>query len=513
MKNDLIKKPNVETEFTHEQIIEMFKCKRDPIYFMKTYMKVINPKLGAVPFLMFPYQERAVDAFLNNRWCSVLAGRQLGKTTVIAAYLLWFACFNFDKYVLVASKDNDAAIDVMDRIRYGYEELPMWLKPGCLYFNRHEIVFDNKSAIKSSATTENTGRGRSIALLMLDELAFVKREIQQAMWTSLAPTLSTGGQCIISSTPNGDQDLFAEIWRESNTNGESKVGANGFFPVRVEWDEHPDRDEQYRRDMIAKIGSDMWEQEYECKFLSSDPMLIKSSIANALVARPVLTEDNGFKFYYNIDPTRMYFVSLDVAEGLGKDYSVIEVFDKATMSQVAEFRSNTTSEAGLYDKLKWILKKILATIDRSGNRPEIYWSFENNSCGKVISTLYYNDDDFPEGADLVTVGAKLGMNTNVSTKKEACLAFKKLIEGYGLMSVSSQDLINEIKNFHQRGSSYEAKKGSTDDSISACLIAVRILIYLATFDEDAFNALYRGQGAEQLTNYEEEELPPMPVLL
>ncbi len=185
------------------------------------------------------------------------------NTTVIAAYLLWFACFRSEKYVLVASKDNDAAIDVMDRIRYGYEELPMWLKPGCIYNNRHEIVFDNDSAIKSSATTEGTGRGRAVSLLMLDELAFVKPDIQTGMWTSLAPTLSTGGQCIISSTPNGDQELFAQLWRDANTYNGEKPGRNGFFPVRVAWDEHPDRDESYRQAMIGKVGELAWKQEYE----------------------------------------------------------------------------------------------------------------------------------------------------------------------------------------------------------------------------------------------------------
>lgn len=243
--------------------MELHRCHEDPLYFMTNYMKVRHPTKGSIPFDMFDYQKRCIEAFVNNRWAIVLAGRQLGKTTVIAAYLLWFACFRSEKYVLVASKDNDAAIDVMDRIRYGYEELPMWLKPGCIYNNRHEIVFDNDSAIKSSATTEGTGRGRAVSLLMLDELAFVKPDIQTGMWTSLAPTLSTGGQCIISSTPNGDQELFAQLWRDANTYNGEKPGRNGFFPVRVAWDEHPDRDESYRQAMIGKVGELAWKQEYE----------------------------------------------------------------------------------------------------------------------------------------------------------------------------------------------------------------------------------------------------------
>lgn len=269
MKNDQIKKPNVQSEYSTDMVMELYRCSQDPLYFMKKYMKVRHPTKGSIPFDMFPYQERCINAFINNRWSIVLAGRQLGKTTVIAAYLLWFACFKSEKYVLVASKDNDAAMDVMDRIRYGYEELPHWLKPGCVYNNRHEIAFDNDSSIKSSATTEGTGRGRSVSLLMLDELAFVKPDIQQGMWTSLAPTLSTGGQCIVSSTPNGDQDLYAQLWRDAMTFSGTKPGHNGFYPVAVAWDEHPDRNEEYRQQMIVKIGELKWKQEYESTVFST----------------------------------------------------------------------------------------------------------------------------------------------------------------------------------------------------------------------------------------------------
>lgn len=253
---------------------------------------------------------------------------------------------------------------------------------------------------------------------------------------------------------------------------------------------------------------------HNCKFLSSDPLLIKSSLLQDLKGRPVITEDNGFKFWYNIDPTRSYLVGVDVAEGIGKDYSVIELFDTKTLCQVAEMRSNNLSEALLYDKLKWLLTKLLAVTNQAGSTPEVQWSFENNSCGKVISTLYYNDENFPAKADLITVGAKLGMNTNSATKKEACAAFKKLVEGNKLFEINSEDLITELKNFHQKGSSFEAKSGATDDSVSACLIITRIVMYLATFDDDAFNKLYRGEApTEQLHNYDEEELPPMPTLL
>lgn len=279
MKNELVKPAHQVQEWTPEQLMETYKCAHDPIYFMKTYMKVMHPKRGAVPFILYDYQEEAIRSFLNNTKTILMMGRQQGKTTVIAAFLLWYAIFNGGaveqaasesddngKYILVASKDNDAAIDVLSRIKYSYTELPMWLKPGAIKFNEHEVVFDNGSTIKSQATTENTGRGRSVSLLMIDELAFVKSEIQQKMWTSLRPTLSTGGKCIISSTPNGDKELFSTLWRKAKA---GVTDDESFTPIFAPWWRHPDRgplgspqaikfEAQYRVD----VGDLMFEQEY-----------------------------------------------------------------------------------------------------------------------------------------------------------------------------------------------------------------------------------------------------------
>lgn len=420
------------------------------------------------------------------------------NTTVIAAYLLWYACFKKNKYILVASKDNDAALDVMDRIRFSYEELPEWIKPGCIYFNKHELAFDNKSTIKSSATTENTGRGRSISLLMLDELAFVKREFQEGMWASLAPTLSTGGKCIISSTPNGDQELFAELWRGS------ECGDNNFARVHAPWDAHPDRDETFKYKMIGNIGELKWKQEYECEFVSSDELLISSLCLQSLKSKTPEIDDKKINWYYPIKSKRNYYIGVDVSEGGGNDYATIEVFDEL-LNQVAEYRSNTIKEAELYDMLKHIITLI---GEKEGN---VLWSFENNACGRVISTLYEKDENFPwDYGELVTIGSKLGMNTNVSTKEEACKDLKRLVESDNGLEINSATLIVELKNYVKKGRSYAAKKGCTDDLISATLIVTRLIKYVSTYDDNVFDALYRnGKINEALV----DEFAPMPMMI
>jgi hypothetical protein len=521
-KNEFIKRPNALTEYTQENLDDLYRCASDPVHFAKKFIMVQHPKKGAIPLNLYDYQVRAIEGFLHNRWCIVKAGRQLGKTTIIAVYLLWFACFNKDKNVLVASKDNSGAMDIMDRIRFAYEELPAWLKPGVKAYNRHSIEFDNGSAIRSVSTTENTGRGKSISLLMLDELAFVRTSIQGAMWTALAPTLSTGGSCIISSTPNGDSELFAQLWREAVSGVKSTMPGDetediqeqedDFFPIDVGWDEHPDRTEKYKATMIKKIGLEKWNQEYECQFLSSDPLLINTLVLSLMKSKLPLYTDKGFYFWKEPDPQKTYILGVDVAEGMEQDFSTIQIIELETLEQIAEYRNNTVKENQLYDAIKYALNKLHSYVDqRTGKRPTIYWSFENNSAGAALGALYYNDEKFPDFAELVNgKETRLGMRTVNKSKVEACRYFKKLIEQTkGGLTINSKMLIFEMKNFIATGAGYQAKRGATDDLICAFLIVLRVMKYLSDYEPEVFDKLYKSEGDfyEETSNDYDDPVP------
>jgi hypothetical protein len=271
--------------------------------------------------------------------------------------------------------------------------------------------------------------------------------------------------------------------------------------------------------MIAKVGELVWRQEYEAEFLSSDPLLISSLVSNSWKAEEPLFKDSGFSFWERIDPKKEYLVGADVAEGLEKDYSSIEVFD-TKLVQIAEFRSNKISESELYDKIKWIINYIISSKDQTGagRHAKLMWSYENNSCGKVISSLYYKDEKFPDDGELISVGEKLGMNTNASTKKEASKNLKRLLES-SAMKIKSKDLINEFKNYAQVGRSdgiYNAKPGATDDSISATLIVTRLFTYVTSYDDDAFDRLYKskiGTGEERELDGGGGDIEPMPMAI
>lgn len=415
------------------------------------------------------------------------------NTQTIAMYLLWYGMMadkDNPQTILIASKNNSHAIEIMDRIKYTYEELPMWLKPGVVVYNRHSITFDNGTVIKSESTTPKTGRGLAISKLYLDELAFINPRIQGELWASLAPTLSTGGDFIISSTPNGDSELFATLWRGAN------AGLNGFTPFQIEWHQHPERDDSYIKDMLGKLGDLKFRQEVMIEFLSSDSTLFDGVKMMNLQSTEPLYVDNDFNFWKRPRPGRenMYLVSVDPATGTGSDFSVIEVVEFPSLIQIAEFRSNKLNVPFLYAKVKWILD-LLTSLDR-GIRSEVFWTFERNGIGEALGAMYSVDETQNQWAELFSPDAgRLGCYTVNRSKVQAALQLKTLIERVkGGFKVNSSILIFEMKNFIVSAGSYQAKKGTTDDCISAFLGIARLMKHVSEFDHRAFEAVYNFDG-------------------
>ena len=197
----LVKQAHATIEYTPETLQEFSNCMDDksgPLYFMKNFMRIQHPTKGGIPFDPFDYQLELIDNYNNFRYSINMLGRQMGKTTVAAGYLLWYAMFKSDSTILVAAHKASGANEIMQRIRYAYESCPDHIRAGVSEYNKGSITFDNGSRIVASTTTETTGRGMSLTLVYCDEFAFVRNTIAKEFWTSLSPTLATGGKCIVT---------------------------------------------------------------------------------------------------------------------------------------------------------------------------------------------------------------------------------------------------------------------------------------------------------------------------
>lgn len=507
---------------THHLI--RFTPYRDDIAAFKLQRKLKNQIQSPGPKRLNPTKKRIIQSIIpvasvpvrcisvGNPDHMYLVGRAMIPTHnswISGAYLLWYTIFNDDKLALIASNKNKNAMEMIHRVRYIYERLPHWIKPGLTAdgWNKHEVGFDNGSRIISQATTEDTGRGLSVSLLFLDEFAFVRDSIQEEFWTSISPTLATGGKCIICSTPNGDTNRYAQLWRGAT------LAINGFGYVEVAWNEPPDRDEAFKQSEIAKIGLTRWLQEYECRFISSDPLLIDTVVLANLTA---LTKDiapagslGDIIFFKHPRPGVTYLVGVDPATGTGSDFSVFEVIEFPSMEQIAEWRSNTSSSVQAYHQLK----KLLRTLEKT--QSTVYFTVENNGVGEGILALYEADEHPPEYAEFISESGQRrnGMATTGKSKIKACLGLKEMVER-NTIQIKSSKLVEELKYFVRHAGSYAAKTGATDDMVSGVMLCLRILDEISMYDQVAHDVLYaRTIGGDSGEGYVSSEDDPLPFLM
>jgi hypothetical protein len=405
----------------------------------------------------------------------------------------------------------------MSRVRYAYEMLPGWIKAGVQQYNRNSIEFDNGSKIMATTTTENTGRGMSLTMIYCDEFAFVQPpEKAVEFWTSLSPTLSTGGKCLITSTPNSDEDQFALIWKEANKRfdeyGNDKViGTNGFYAMKAHWNEHPDRDEAWAEAERSRIGEERFRREHECEFLIFDETLISSITLADMEGVPPVETTGQVRWFKRPTPGHTYLVSLDPSMGTGGDYAAIQIFELPTFEQIGEWHHNQTPMNQQVRILQGINKHIHDTIMEKDSTatPQIFYSMENNTIGEaaLMRVMDIGEENIMGMflSEPIRKGHRRkfrrGFNTTAKHKIDACTKFKELVEG-GKMKINSQLLISEMKDFVASGLSYKAKPGQHDDLVSSCLLMTRMMKVLADFDPKIF---------EKWTDRTSELTTPMPI--
>ena len=515
----LIKKANRQETYTNEQVEDLLAC-MDPdtgyMYFARKFAYIQHPTKGKLLFDPFDYQLGLMESYHKYRFNINMMPRQTGKTTCASIYLAWYGMFVPDQTILIAAHKYTGAQEIMQRIRYVYETCPNHIRAGVTSYNKGSIEFENGSRIISQTTTGNTGRGLSISLLYCDEFAFVQPNIAEEFWTSISPTLATGGRAIITSTPNSDEDTFATIWKQAEDKfdeygNESETGVNGFHSFIAEWHEHPDRDEAWKKEEVGRIGEEKFRREYGCEFLVFDETLINSlKLATMEGIQPVLNMGQT-RWYKSIDPKKSYAIALDPSMGTGGDNAAIQVIELPTYEQVGEWKHNTTGIPGQIRVLNDILKYL---AEQRGSDNGIYWSVENNGLGEacLIVIQDYGEENMP-GLFISEPMKKghvrkfrKGFNTTHGSKVSACARLKTMVENNKL-KISSKPLLSELKAFVATGSSYQAKPGATDDLVSSLLLALRKITVMKDWDPAIYNTFVQIEN--EIEDYEQ----PMPIFI
>jgi hypothetical protein len=467
--NPNLKKVGVEVEWTPELMREYARCKNDVLYFVEKYIKIINVDEGLVPFKMYRYQKKMLRSMAIKRRTIITTARQVGKSTVTSAFIVWYIIFNKDKTVAMLANKGDTAREILGRVQLAYEHLPLWLQQGVKEWNKGSMLLENNSRVLAGSTSTSAIRGYSINLLFIDEAAHI--ENWEDFFTSVFPTISSGKttKIILVSTPFG-LNHFHKLWEDAINK------RNNYSWILVTWDKVPGRDEKWKQMMIADSGGDLekFEQEQNCAFLGSSGTLINGSALKNLVERPYLVTHENFTQYFIPEENHKYACIADVSRGKGLDYSAASIIDVTQMpyQQVAVYRSNLTTPAD-YAEVLWRISKMY-------NNAMLL--VEINDIGEQVSHTVYDEYEyenilFTESAG--RAGKRIsggfggmvdkGIRTTKTVKSIGCSLLKLLIEQQQLI-INDKNTIDELKTFSKKGQSYEAEAGKHDDLVMGLVL-------------------------------------------
>ncbi len=452
-----------------ETIKEIIKCGKNANYFINNYAKISHPLKGLIPFTMYDFQETLVDDFNSYRFNVILKARQLGISTVTAAYITWMMLFNRDKNILVIATKFGTAANLVKKVKSIIKYLPEWLKIAEISVdNRTSFELSNGSQIKASSTSGDAGRSEALSLLVIDEAAHV--DGLDELWTGLYPTLSTGGRCIALSTPNGVGNWFHQTYVDSDN------GNNDFFPTSLRWDVHPDRDQVWFEKETKNMSRRQIAQELECNFnMSGETVFHPDDIKRIeeTVCEPKYRTgiDRNLWIWEEYDPKFNYVLSADVARGDGKDFSVFHIIKIETGEIIAEYQGKTTPD---------LFSFIINDAGREyGNCMVVV---ENNSVGfavldklveKEYPNLYYSyksSNEYLDQLEAEYVGNSIaGFTTSLKTRPLIVAKMEEFVRNK-LITVYSKRLLDEMNTFVWQHGKPQAMKKYNDDLIMACAI-------------------------------------------
>lgn len=462
--NSALKKKGVDVEVTWDQLEELTKCRNSVVYFIENYVKIISMDDGMILFKPFLYQCEMLDIMEKNRFSIFLLPRQMGKTTIVAAFLLHQAIFNEKYTIAILANKAEQSREIMSRLQIMYEELPWFIQPGVVVWNKGDIELGNRSKVFCAATTGSSIRGKSANLIYLDEFAHVENDLE--FYESTYPVVTSGDKTkvIITSTPNG-MNLFYKIWSDS------VEGRNSYVHKKVHWSEHPKRNKAWKDIQVQNMSQKQFDQEFECEFLGSSDTLISGSKLQKLFHMEPINKDLFYRIYEAPQKDHSYVVTVDTAEGIGKDYSVVTVIDVTNkpFTQVAVYRSNIIPPLMLAD--------VAFTIGTSYNQGVIV--VETNSVGAQVAQSLWHDYEYEnmlttktsqsENKEFGGARAEIGVRTTTKTKLIGCSTLKALIEGDTLI-IRDLSTIMELTTFIKKGKKYEAEKNKTDDIVMSLVI-------------------------------------------
>jgi len=494
--NPNLKKANVKVEFTQENIEEFIKCKDNPVYFAKNYIKIVSLDEGLVNFNLYPFQEKLINNFHHERFNICKMPRQTGKSTTVVSYLLHYAVFNDNVNIAILANKASTARDLLGRLQLAYENLPSWMQQGVLVWNKGSLELENGSKILAASTSASAVRGGSYNVIFLDEFAFIPNHIADQFFASVYPTISSGQRTkvIVVSTPHG-MNHFYRMWHDAERE------KNEYVPTEVHWSEVPGRDSYWKEQTISNTSEQQFRVEFECEFLGSVDTLISSAKLKSLVYDEPIKSNRGLDIYFEPIKNHDYVITVDVARGVGIDYSAFIITDITSFPHkvIGKYKNNEIKPM--------LFPSIIVDIAKAYNNAFILC--EVNDIGDQVASIIQYDLEYDNlllcsmrgrAGQIVGQGfsgkkTQLGVKMSKTVKKVGCSNLKTLIEDEKII-FNDYDIISELTTFIQKHNSFEAEEGCNDD-LAMCLVIYAWLVQQEYFkeltDQDVRKRIYEDQ--------------------
>ena len=498
--NPNLKKANVAVNFTLDQVKEYVRCKEDPIYFARNYIKIVSLDHGLVPFKLYDFQEELVRSFHEKRFTICKMPRQTGKSTTCVAFLLHYLVFNDNVNVGILANKAATAREILGRLQIAYENLPSWMQHGIVSWNKGSVELENGSKILAASTSASAVRGMSFNIIFLDEFAFVQNNIAEQFFASVYPTITSGKstKVIIVSTPHG-MNHFYRMWHDAER------GINEYNPIEVHWSQVPGRDSKWKEQTIKNTSAEQFKVEFECEFIGSVDTLIAPSVLRAMEYREPIRKQKSLDIFYEPEKDNIYVITVDVARGVGKDYSAFVVFDvtKFPYRVVAKYRDNEIKPM--------VFPSIIERVAKSYNRA--WCLIEVNVIGDQVASILNYDLEYPNlmmcamrgragqqlGAGFSGSKTQLGVKMSVATKKLGCSNLKTLVEESKLI-FEDYNIVQELTTFIQKNNSFQAEEGCNDD-LAMCLV-----IFSWVVAQDYFKEMTDNDVRKEIYNEKENQI-------
>lgn len=410
---------------------EYLKCAKDPIYFMKKYVKIQHPIRGTLHFLTYPFQDRTLADLIKYDQNIILKSRQMGITTLVAAYSLWLMIFHENKEIICLSITQETSKAIVTKVRFANDNLPSWLKLQEEEDNRLSLKFTNGSKIVAISSAGTAGRSGAASLLIIDEAGFIDKI--EEIWLSSQYTLATGGKAIVLSTPNGVGNWFHKMWTES------EAGANSMNRITLPWHLHPERDQKWRDEQTKLSGEKGAAQECDCEFSTSGNTVIdipvlqwyeKTHQMEPLEKRGI---DRGFWIYKYPEAGQSYMVSADVARGDAADFNGAQILNVETMEQVGEYKGKipTKDYARALVTMATEYNNALLVIENAN----VGWAVIQEVLDLGYPNLFYSS------ADLQYVDTDMQMTNKINTQE------RKMTPGFTTSNKSRPLLISKLESY------------------------------------------------------------------